>query len=180
MNFSGWFTLIIAILLGFVSPHSAFKQATTWVCYLWFMKLFMKNEDQLKQALAIVKNFSSDIQMTFGLDKCATVNIRNGKVIQSNGIDIDKDTHIRNIDAEETYRYLGIALPVISCSYGVIEWLRSDLQKIDWKTRKLLTLGGAHHPNADIDRLYFNRTDGGRGLLSVENQKRNYRQSNIR
>ena len=27
---------------------------------------------------------------------------------QSNGIDIDQDTHIRNIDAEETYRYLGM------------------------------------------------------------------------
>ena len=68
----------------------------------------MKNEDQLKQELAISKNFSSDIQMTFGLNKCATVNIRNGKVIQSNGVDIDQDTQIRNIDAEETYRYLGM------------------------------------------------------------------------
>ena len=33
------------------------------------LKLFMKNEDQLKQALAVVKNFSSDIQMTFGLEQ---------------------------------------------------------------------------------------------------------------
>ena len=45
----------------------------------------------------------------------------------------------------------------------------ADLQIFDRKIRKLLTLGGAHYPNADVDRLYFNRTDGGKGLLSVEN-----------
>ena len=180
-NLSGWFTLIITVLFGFVSPHSASKQATMWVCclcithllYVDDLKLLMKNEDQLKRALATVKKFSSDIQMTFGLGKCATVNIRHGKVIQSDGVDIDQDTQIRNIDAEETYRCLGmeefggirqqlmkerikkeyyhrikrilktqlnaknkilainsLAIPVISYSYGIVKWLKSDLQKI--------------------------------------------------
>ena len=35
--------------------------------------------------------------------------------------------------------------------------------KIDRKTRKLLTGTGAHHPNADVDKLYFLRSDGERG-----------------
>ena len=57
----------------------------------------------------------------------------------------------------------------MSCSYGIVEWLKSDLQKIDRKTRKLLTLVGAHHLNANVDRQYFNRSEGRRGQLSKEN-----------
>ena len=39
---------------------------------------------------------------------------------------------------------------------------------MDRKTRKLLTMYGAHHPQADIDRLYLRRADGGRGLIGIE------------
>ena len=47
------------------------------------LKLFTKDEDQMKQALVIVENFGTDIQMSFGLDKCATVVTGNGKVVHS-------------------------------------------------------------------------------------------------
>ena len=72
------------------------------------LKLFKKDEDQMKQALIIVKNVSTDVQMTFGLDKCATVVFRNGMIVHSTGINIDCNTHIKSIDAEGTYRYLGM------------------------------------------------------------------------
>ena len=49
----------------------------------------------------------------------------------------------------------------------MIEWNQDELQQIDRKTRKLLTIYKAHHPQADVDRLYWKRS-GGRGLLSVE------------
>ena len=41
---------------------------------------------------------------------------------------------------------------------------------MDRKTRKLMTLHNhALHPQADVaDRLYFKRSEGGRGLMSVE------------
>ena len=32
----------------------------------------------------------------------------------------------------------------------------------------MLTMYKIHHPNADIDRLYVKRKDGGRGLIQVE------------
>ena len=35
------------------------------------------------------------------------------------------------------------------------------------KTRKLLTLSGSFHLNSDVDRLYCHRSEGGRGLISV-------------
>ncbi|ESN90805.1 hypothetical protein HELRODRAFT_182637 [Helobdella robusta] len=77
-------------------------------CHLLYMddlKLFIRNDDQLKKALIILNNFSRDIQMKFGLDKCATL-IRKVAVVRSSGINVDQDIHFRGVDAEETYRYL--------------------------------------------------------------------------
>ena len=35
-------------------------------------------------------------------------------------------------------------------------------------TRKLLTIYGSFHPQADVDRLYVKRSQGGRGFIRVE------------
>ena len=51
---------------------------------------------------------------------------------------------------------------------------------MDRKTRKLLTMYGAHHPQADIDRLYLRRADGGRGLISTEDCVRMEQESLLR
>ena len=47
-------------------------------------------------------------------------------------------------------------------------WHQEELQKLDRKTRKLLTIHGQHHPKADVDRLYVPRKQGGRGLMQLE------------
>lgn len=44
----------------------------------------------------------------------------------------------------------------------------TELRKPDRQTRKLLTMHGAVHCKADIDRLYRSRREGGRGLLNIE------------
>ena len=49
-----------------------------------------------------------------------------------------------------------------------MDWTREELDVLDRKTRKLMTMHGAHHPNADIDRLYMKRSSGGRGLIGVK------------
>jgi hypothetical protein len=43
-----------------------------------------------------------------------------------------------------------------------------EQQKLDRKTRKLLTTHGQHHPKADIDCLYVPRKQGGRSLMHLE------------
>ena len=40
----------------------------------------------------------------------------------------------------------GLALPVLTYSFGVIHWGTTDLQQLDRRTRKLLTMHGVHHP----------------------------------
>ena len=44
----------------------------------------------------------------------------------------------------------------------------TDLQQLDRRTRKLLSMHGVHHPAADVDRLYAPCSDGGRGLQQIE------------
>jgi hypothetical protein len=61
-----------------------------------------------------------------------------------------------------------LAVPVRIYSFGIINWHQEEIQKLDRKTRKMLTIHGQHHPRADIDCLYVPRKEGGRGLMQVE------------
>ena len=43
-----------------------------------------------------------------------------------------------------------------------------ELEEFDRKTRKPMTMHGAQHPKADVDRLYLLKCEGGRGLIGLE------------
>ena len=43
-----------------------------------------------------------------------------------------------------------------------------ELEELDQGTRKLMTMYGAHHSKADVDRLNLQRCEGGRSLLGLE------------
>ena len=58
------------------------------------------------------------------------------------------------------YQYLDIDLESLTVT--------KKLQKLDEKTRKLLTIHGQHHRKPDVDRLYVPRKQGGRGLMQLE------------
>ena len=59
-------------------------------------------------------------------------------------------------------------LPVVRYSAGIIKWTQSELDDIDRKSRKLLTIHKGLHPKADIHQLYLPRKVGGHGLLNVK------------
>ena len=61
-----------------------------------------------------------------------------------------------------------MAVLILRYRFGIINWHQEKLQKLDRKTRKLLTIHGQHHPKADVDRLYVPRKEGGRGLMQLE------------
>ena len=61
-----------------------------------------------------------------------------------------------------------IAVPILIYSFTIINWTLEEIKQIDRKTRKLLTCNRAHHPKADIERIYIKRAEGGRGLLQIE------------
>ena len=60
------------------------------------------------------------------------------------------------------------AVSVVRYTAGVLDWTQKELEALDKKTRKILTMNGAFHRTSNVDRLYMKRKDGGRGLISVE------------
>ena len=61
------------------------------------------------------------------------------------------------------------AVSVMRYGAGIINWNKEEIQKMDRKTRKIMTMNGALHPKSDVDRIYLPRGKGGRGLVSCEN-----------
>ena len=61
-----------------------------------------------------------------------------------------------------------LAVPVLRYESGNVNWHQEELQKLDRKTMKLLTIYGQHHPKEDVDRLYVPIKQGGTGLMQIE------------
>ena len=61
-----------------------------------------------------------------------------------------------------------MAVPVVTYSFNVINWTLQELDKLDTKVRRFLTVYKMHHPKSDVDRLYLPRTEGSRGLIQLE------------
>ena len=61
-----------------------------------------------------------------------------------------------------------LAVPVVQYSFNIINWNLADLNRLETKTRKLLTSNKMHHPKADVDHLYLPRSSGGRGIIELE------------
>ena len=60
------------------------------------------------------------------------------------------------------------AVAVLIPTFGIFDWTLEEIQAIDIRTRKTLTMTGNFHRNSDIDRLYLHRKNSGRGLKSIK------------
>ena len=178
--------------------------------YMDDLKLYASSEKDMKTLVHTTAEFSTDIGMDFGLDKCASVKISKGGKAEFDGISLPDGDQIKGLD-DDGYKYLGIleannilhkemkvlvtkeylrrakkvlksqlhgrfciqaintwAVPVVRYGAGILNWTAEELKGLDTKTRKLMRIHGAHHPQGDVDRLYVNRRQGGRGLHSIE------------
>lgn len=83
-------------------------QIISHLLYMDDLKLLGKDEHQLREGLEIIDGFSNDIQMEFGLDKCAIAVFRSGKLVKSENIQLNEKTTIRDLNQDEVYKYLGV------------------------------------------------------------------------
>ena len=60
------------------------------------------------------------------------------------------------------------AVGVIRYSAGILDWTCHELKKLDTKTRKILTMAGAFNRKGSTVRLYRKRSEGGKGLIGIE------------
>ena len=107
--------------------------------------------------------------------------------MKSDGIQLPSDKVIKSQEEGESYKYLGVleadevmvnemkhkvkkiwAVSVVRYSAAFLGWSRLQIEEIDRRTRKLLTMHNGFYPKSNVDRLYLSRSEGGRGLIRVQ------------
>jgi hypothetical protein len=174
------------------------------------IKLYASKKNHILSLLTITENFSNDIGMSFGIDKCKTQSICRGHYENLEYITKEGEI-IKNLNKGEFYKYLGVnqsnhiqhsiikenlekqfylriksilksklngnnlikavntyAVPLLTYSFGVIKWSKTNLQNINIQTRVLFTKFCKHHPKSAIERFNLPRENGGRGFSNLE------------
>jgi hypothetical protein len=67
------------------------KTKISHLLYMDDLKLIAKSEEELQRKIQTVKTFSDDIHMEFGLEKCAKVTLKRGKLISSQNFVTDNN-----------------------------------------------------------------------------------------
>eukprot|EP00957_Ditylum_brightwellii_P044558 3379342-Ditylum_brightwellii.AAC.1 len=131
----------------------------------------------------LIKQFSDDIGILFGYDKCGVLFLRNGTVSPTMMLE-----EILHLDSDEEYKYLRILESsdflaqtvkdntIKECLSRVRNILKTNLTGHNTMTaicaytsiRKLLTAKGFHHPNANAHQLHLHWNLGGRVLTGLE------------
>ena len=76
--------------------------------YMDDIKLFARNEKELKTLIHAVRIYSQAIGMEFGIERCAMLVMKSGKRHMTDGMELPNHDEIRTLEENETYKYLGI------------------------------------------------------------------------
>ena len=71
------------------------------------LKLYGRNWEEVEKLCHVVQEFSTDIGMVFGLDKCAMLEMKAGVKVRSRSIELPDGKAIEEVD-EDGYKYLGV------------------------------------------------------------------------
>ena len=76
--------------------------------YMDDLKFVGRNENDLKNEIEVVQTVSKDINMNFGLEKCARICLKRGRVQSKMHIGNTFENNIKELDPRKAYKYLGI------------------------------------------------------------------------
>ena len=88
--------------------YTLYGEKINHLFYMDDLKLYAQNNDGLNELIHKVKQFSDDIKMEFGLDKCAKASFVRGLLQRSSRIQLNDDAIIRDLENEKVYKYLGV------------------------------------------------------------------------
>jgi len=71
------------------------------------LKLLRRNENDLQNEINIVQIVSKDININFGLEKCARICLKRGRVQSEIQIGSTFENDIKELDPRKAYNYLG-------------------------------------------------------------------------
>lgn len=60
------------------------------------------------------------------------------------------------------------AVPLLTYSFGVVKWTKTDLEAIERAVRVAFTKHRSHHPRSAIERVTLPRAAGGRGVIDIQ------------
>ena len=108
--------LVIALIplthiLRIAEPTYKFSDDGERINHLLFMddlKLYAMDEKGVDSLIQTVRVFSEDIGMEFGIEKCAVLVMKRGKVVKSEGIKLPDYKTIQGLKDGDSYKYLGI------------------------------------------------------------------------
>jgi hypothetical protein len=76
--------------------------------YMDDLKLLGRNENDLENEIKIVHTISKYINMNFGLEKCARICLKRGRVQSKMHIGSTFENDVKELDPRKAYKYLGI------------------------------------------------------------------------
>ena len=66
------------------------------------LKIYAKDDTEPEKLLDVVKTFSDEIGMEFGLDTCAKATLKHRKMVKSTNIVLNDNTVIKELGQENT------------------------------------------------------------------------------
>jgi len=72
------------------------------------LKLIAASDEEFQKQIQTVKTFSDDIRMEFGLENCAKIAFKRGKLVHWQNLVININREIQELEQYKTYKYLGI------------------------------------------------------------------------
>ena len=84
------------------------KEQISHLFYMDDLKIFSKDHKSMQMCVTIVEKFSRDIGMEFGTKKCATIEMKKGKVVRGGDIALLDGVEIQSLKSHEFYKYLGM------------------------------------------------------------------------
>ncbi|KAL0839729.1 hypothetical protein ABMA28_016372 [Loxostege sticticalis] len=91
---------------GFKLKHNNSHINLSHLLYMDDIKLFASNINELYELAEITENFSRDIKMNFGVDKCKILSVNKGK-IELHRYTLQNNEIIDALEENNTYKYLG-------------------------------------------------------------------------
>ena len=93
----------------FLFNSNVFLRSKEKINHLFFVddwKLCSRNEKRLDKLVQTGHVSSKDIGMEFGIEKCAMLVIKKGKIVKSVGIELPDDKVIKSLQEGESFQYL--------------------------------------------------------------------------
>ena len=100
----------LSMILNAEAMGFKFGNAGKRVNHLLFMddlKLYASSQKELDSLVRVVESYSRDIGMEFGMDKCAVLLMKDGKQVESEGVELPSGEVMKDVD-ENGYKYLGV------------------------------------------------------------------------